>query len=228
MYVEKIDKNGKLCISTCAHTSFGTQQKAKPTAQQRSCPHPFESLVWGANGSAHYARCDRCKLKHVIYYDVHAQEVLVANKTSRQGENIARPRPSSTPSRRPGAAEESSAAETDADATGTVTRKCAHPECTYQVHTSPDISETYCCKMCQAAHEQEEDPAHGKKCHGKEYFPPLPPAPRPRREQAQKHVSRQDRRQDMSEAQQVRHQVVQFRRQVVQRQFPPKYRQNKA
>ena len=122
LYVEKIDKDGKLCISTCAHTSFGTQQNAKPTAQQRSCPHPFESLVWGANGSAHYARCDRCKMKHVIYYDVHAQEVLVG-----QGENIARPRPSSTPSRRPVAAEESSAAEADADATGTSTRtqKCA-------------------------------------------------------------------------------------------------------
>ena len=33
--------------------------------------------------------------------------------------------------------------------------------------------------MCQAAHEQEEDPAHGKKCHGKEYISPLPPAPKP-------------------------------------------------
>jgi hypothetical protein len=50
----------------------------------------------------------------------------------------------------------------------------------------------------------------------------------PRREQAQRHVRQQDRRQDMSEAQQVRHQVVQARRQVVQRHSPPKYRQNKA
>ena len=39
-----------------------------PRGDQGLCPHSFEKLVWGANGSAHWANCRSCGLRKVLYY----------------------------------------------------------------------------------------------------------------------------------------------------------------
>ena len=41
-----------------------------PTPEQEKCPHPWQSLRWGANGAAHWASCKACKLKKVLYYSM--------------------------------------------------------------------------------------------------------------------------------------------------------------
>jgi hypothetical protein len=68
MYIQKLDKNGRLIPSACAKA---------PKGAQVTCSHPFESLRWGANGAAQYASCSACKLQHAVYYDTAAKEVLM-------------------------------------------------------------------------------------------------------------------------------------------------------
>ena len=45
-----------------------SQASEYPTGEQEVCPHEYQDLRWGANSSAHWAHCRRCRLKRVLYY----------------------------------------------------------------------------------------------------------------------------------------------------------------
>ena len=61
LYDGALGRKGKLTLSEAADL---------PTADQERCAHAFDDLRWGANSSAHWAHCGRCKLKKVLYYSV--------------------------------------------------------------------------------------------------------------------------------------------------------------
>ena len=54
-----------------------SQASEYPTAEQEACPHSFDDLRWGANNSAHWAHCKRCKLKRVLYYSMDHGAMMV-------------------------------------------------------------------------------------------------------------------------------------------------------
>ena len=55
-----------------------SQASEYPTGEQEVCPHDFGDLRWGANASAHWAHCRRCRLKRVLYYS-HDHGAMAAN-----------------------------------------------------------------------------------------------------------------------------------------------------
>ena len=59
LFENSLDKKGRVRPSEAADF---------PDASQERCEHPYEELRWGANGSAHWAHCRKCKLKRVLYY----------------------------------------------------------------------------------------------------------------------------------------------------------------
>lgn len=59
LYKNALDRKGKVKVSEASDL---------PTPEQEVCPHPWLSLKWGANGSAHWAHCKDCKMKRVLYY----------------------------------------------------------------------------------------------------------------------------------------------------------------
>ena len=73
MYLEKLDKHGNLIPSSCA---------PRPRGAQVTCPHAWEDLKWGSNGSAHWAACTKCSLKHAVYYDYATKETLMVGQAS--------------------------------------------------------------------------------------------------------------------------------------------------
>jgi hypothetical protein len=73
LYVKQLDRHGSLVPSACASV---------PTAKQSVCPHPFEALKWGANASAHYAKCGDCLLPHVIYWSNETREAFVVSTSA--------------------------------------------------------------------------------------------------------------------------------------------------
>jgi len=53
-----------------------------------------------------------------------------------------------------------------------VSRACAHPKCTFTVHSSADVCAEFCCKRCQAhfkAQPEGEADDHGQTCEGREH-----------------------------------------------------------
>ena len=64
IYVQQLARDGRCEPSGCSDV---------PKGKQVICSHPWEALKWGANSEAHYAKCQDCGLKHVVYYDLSAQ-----------------------------------------------------------------------------------------------------------------------------------------------------------
>lgn len=69
LYQSQLD-GSRLVPSTCSPV---------PTTTQARCNHYFYDLRWSANGDGHYARCKKCDLKHVIYFN-ERHGVLMAKK----------------------------------------------------------------------------------------------------------------------------------------------------
>ena len=70
LFENSLDKKGRVRPSEAADF---------PDASQERCEHPYEELRWGANGSAHWAHCRKCKLKRVLYYS-NEHGAMVAEK----------------------------------------------------------------------------------------------------------------------------------------------------
>eukprot|EP00435_Cladocopium_sp_Y103_P004381 s1678_g1.t1 len=60
---------GGRCMKT-PWTSRPSDASDVPRGLQEECPHAFKDLKWGANGSAQWADCRRCKLRKCLYYSV--------------------------------------------------------------------------------------------------------------------------------------------------------------
>ena len=59
LYEGGLDRRGRLRPSEASDI---------PQGEQEVCPHAYEDLKWGANGSAHWADCKKCRLRKVLYY----------------------------------------------------------------------------------------------------------------------------------------------------------------
>ena len=82
IYCSRRDKHGRLRPSSCA---------PPPKGAQMTCPHVWDDLRWGANGSAQYAKCSSCLMKHVIYYDTMTNEVLMVSNAAAPKEEKSEP-----------------------------------------------------------------------------------------------------------------------------------------
>lgn len=77
LYQSQLD-GSRLVPSTCSPV---------PTTTQARCNHYFYDLRWSANGDGHYARCKKCDLKHVIYFN-ERHGVLMAKKEEKEGSEV--------------------------------------------------------------------------------------------------------------------------------------------
>ena len=64
-----------------------SQASDYPTGEQEMCPHQYMDLRWGANASAHWAHCKRCKLKRVVYYSTESGAMAVRNLKEEEDSN---------------------------------------------------------------------------------------------------------------------------------------------
>ena len=64
-----------------------SQASDYPTGEQEMCPHQYTDLRWGANASAHWAHCKRCKLKRVVYYSTESGAMAVRSLKEEEDSN---------------------------------------------------------------------------------------------------------------------------------------------
>ena len=79
LYENVLDRKGRLRPSEASDLA---------TTEQEQYAHDWDNLKWGANSSAHWASCGKCKMRKVFYYSMEHGALATDAKTAGMAEPI--------------------------------------------------------------------------------------------------------------------------------------------